>query len=439
MLGGCTENMIKTVKTRFRRKWTAATYHIRKARQRLCKLKRLLQCVDHQKVIPQAALACFSLFERVCCQVYIHPFHRNTATGRLELRRLRGLCLHYISLLLFGFNLAHKATAAVHHVILHGLLELETMLCIGLLITFFTGSVLLLGPVLRAGETVRLLNALEQPLEAMGKHTGRKVSLYGDTSSSLRIIFFAVLAFLFTSTASFSFICPDLRSFIVPLLTSLGLLPAGPTLNIIWRILFFPVEYIALAVPVSTAAYTTNIGHLLIGVCKTYWAEMGTIPIENVESRKFVERLYIQLQLLNAGANSIVRHMLPYLAVAAVSGIVTSLFIFLRHQGGSTGSELMIRSVMGSIGILCVIVMMWMTYDALAVLRLADDVRVKLNWKGDPALREMAKLDRLGFLKRAAALRPFFVPVGPFTNFSLEVIIAVWEEIPNQLLWLLSY
>ena len=103
------------------------------------------------------------------------------------------------------------------------------------------------------------------------------------------------------------------------------------------------MECIALAVPVSTAAYTANIGHPMIGVCKTYWAEMRTIPIENVESGR---------------------------------------------------------------------------------------------------LSNVVEWERVWFLKAVTsciALRLIFLPVGPFSSFSIGVTIVMWEEIINQLLMLLSY
>ena len=80
-----------------------------------------------------------------------------------------------------------------------------------------------------------------------------------------------------------------------------------------------------------------------------------------------------------------------------------------------------------------------MAQDTLAVLRVSEQVLATLRFQADPSVREMAELDRLGFLKRAKALRPLFVSVGQFTNFNLRVLISMLEEIMNQLLMLLAY
>ena len=416
----------------------AAPQRIRNLRQNF-QTKELIEHVKHRDLILQLAHTSFSLFERACSLAYIVPFRRNTTSGKLEMLPPRALCLHYLALVIFGFNLVHKAAAAVQQAVYHQLLELDTMFSVGLFIAYFTGFAILLGPILKAAETVEVLNALERPLKEMGKYTGRKVSQYSDISSSLRVICFAILGFVFTFGASIiNLISPDLPSFIAPFLMNHGLLPNGPMLSIFWRILFFPVEYIILAVPVSITTYTINMGHLVIGVFKTYWAELGTIPIENVQSRKVVEMLYVELQILNVVGNQIIHHMLPCAMLACGSAIVTCLFIFLKHYDQST-IAMLVSTSSGCVGITCLLVMIWMAYDTLVVLRMSEQVLAKLKFKADPFLREMTELDRLGFLKRALAFRPLLVSVGQFTNFNLGVTVALCEEIINQLLMLLAY
>ena len=71
-------------------------------------------------------------------------------------------------MLIFGFNLAHKTAGAVQQAMYHEQLELETLFAIGIFITFLTGLTMLLGPLLKAVETVQLLSTLEQPLDFPG-------------------------------------------------------------------------------------------------------------------------------------------------------------------------------------------------------------------------------------------------------------------------------
>ena len=54
-------------------------------------------------------------------------------------------------------------------------------------------------------------------------------------------------------------------------------------------------------------------------------------------------------------------------------------------------------------------------------------------------LRGMTKKQRMNIMKRAQALRAVNFPTGPFAEFSLNVTINIWEEVLNQLLFLLSF
>ena len=75
------------------------------------------------------------------------------------------------------------------------------------------------------------------------------------------------------------------------------------------------------------------------------------------------------------------------------------------------------------------------SYDALQLTKAAEEVIANLhsvkNFHG-------GGLRGRGVLKRAKAFRPIKYPVWVFGEFSIEVPIIIWDEILNQLLFLLT-
>ena len=85
-------------------------------------------------------------------------------------------------------------------------------------------------------------------------------------------------------------------------------------------------------------------------------------------------------------------------------------------------------------------VVFWMAYDMVLVARASEEVlrRIKSfneHWRENG----ISDLQRLGLLKRAKAMRPIGVPIGEFGEMSLDVPVIMWDEILNQLLFLLSF
>ena len=86
-------------------------------------------------------------------------------------------------------------------------------------------------------------------------------------------------------------------------------------------------------------------------------------------------------------------------------------------------------------------VVFWITYDIVLVARASEEVLGKLRTFDEPYWREksVSSLLRSQFLKRAKACRPIEIPIGTFGEFSLDVPVIMWDEILNQLLFLLSF
>ena len=85
-------------------------------------------------------------------------------------------------------------------------------------------------------------------------------------------------------------------------------------------------------------------------------------------------------------------------------------------------------------------VIFWVAYDIALIGRACEEVLGKLKsfdegWRGNG----ISDLQRSRFIKRARACRPIQIPIGSFGEFSLDVPVIMWDEILNQLLFLLNF
>ena len=79
-------------------------------------------------------------------------------------------------------------------------------------------------------------------------------------------------------------------------------------------------------------------------------------------------------------------------------------------------------------------------HELVGYTRLSQGILARLLSLDESYLNGKTRKERIGILKRAKAFRPFLTPVGPrpFCNGSIGVNQVVWEEILNQVLFLVS-
>ena len=155
-----------------------------------------------------------------------------------------------------------------------------------------------------------------------------------------------------------------------------------------------------------------------------------------LEQRKELELLYITLEV----HTKIVRNyhvIINFSNLINLGGaIVLCLYIPLRHPEVPALLNLCFLLV----GIIVLGVCLWWSYDVVLLIRASEDVLGKLKtFDGNWREKGISDLQRLRFLKRAKACRPVDVPIGIFGEFSLDVPVIMWDEILNQLLFLLSF
>ena len=77
-------------------------------------------------------------------------------------------------------------------------------------------------------------------------------------------------------------------------------------------------------------------------------------------------------------------------------------------------------------------------YDAVAVKRAGDEVLGNLQSKTASYFSRLKPAEKREMMRRARALRPVCMEMGSFTEITLEVFMSIWDEILNQLVFLLS-
>ena len=88
--------------------------------------------------------------------------------------------------------------------------------------------------------------------------------------------------------------------------------------------------------------------------------------------------------------------------------------------------------------IVVVCVISWVVYDFVMVKRAADQVAVMLQSRTEPFYNRLSLIQRKELNRRARALRPVRISIGNFADVSLEVLVNMWDEVLNKLLFLLS-
>ena len=85
------------------------------------------------------------------------------------------------------------------------------------------------------------------------------------------------------------------------------------------------------------------------------------------------------------------------------------------------------------------LVVFWLCYDIVLLTRDSECMKAQLWSHEAPYARLTPKSEMTCAMKRAKALRVIEIPVGNFSDFSINLPIAIWDEIVNQVLFLLSF
>ena len=81
----------------------------------------------------------------------------------------------------------------------------------------------------------------------------------------------------------------------------------------------------------------------------------------------------------------------------------------------------------------------WTSYQIISVVGLSEEVIGVLKLTGIDDHRSVPAAFKTFMAKKGKATRALYYRIGHFSDFSLGVPIGIWDEIINQLLFLLSF
>ena len=158
------------------------------------------------------------------------------------------------------------------------------------------------------------------------------------------------------------------------------------------------------------------------------------MPVNGFREWEEVEFLYRSMKLYNGVLMSWMEQLLPSVVFSVCSSITILLYVTVRPSG----LPFFVYVWFPLVGIVAICVVSWLVYDAVVIKRAAEQIlgvlqsQMKLIHWG-------LSLDRRRELsRRARALRPIQLSFGNFSDVSLEVLANIWDEVLNQLLFLLS-
>ena len=157
--------------------------------------------------------------------------------------------------------------------------------------------------------------------------------------------------------------------------------------------------------------------------------------ISDMESRAVVERLYNYCQLHNRVVHNWLKFMLPPTISGVSTAVIVTTFVSIRY----TELPLIFYVFYPNSAFNLMFILFWMCYDMVRLIRASEYIIGQLLSHDAEYLKSMPRAVRIQVLKTARAMKPLEFPLGDFAEFSLNLPVTIWEEILNQVLFLLSF
>ena len=154
-----------------------------------------------------------------------------------------------------------------------------------------------------------------------------------------------------------------------------------------------------------------------------------------MESRAVVERLYNYCQLHNRVVHNWLKFMLPPTISGVSTAVIVTTFVSIRY----TELPLIFYVFYPNSAFNLMFILFWMCYDMVRLIRASEYIIGQLLSHDAEYLKSMPRAVRIQVLKTARAMKPLEFPLGDFAEFSLNLPVTIWEEILNQVLFLLSF
>ena len=159
------------------------------------------------------------------------------------------------------------------------------------------------------------------------------------------------------------------------------------------------------------------------------------VDLVDVESWTKVEHLYKCMRLHNTILSNWIKCLVPPVIFIWVAVVTVLLYITFRPSG----LPMLVYCWFPLVAVCSLFILTWLLYDAVTTKRSADEVLSKLQSRTSgfcTTLRQPA--ERKEFKSRSRALQPVRLTIGELTEATVEMIVSIWEEVLNQLLFLLT-
>ena len=154
-----------------------------------------------------------------------------------------------------------------------------------------------------------------------------------------------------------------------------------------------------------------------------------------MEGRAVVERLYIFLQYQFRVYTTWLKFQLPPTILSVSVAVIITAFVSIRY----TDLPLILYIFYPNTAFNLMLIVFWLCYDCVRVTRASEEIIGRLQSENAGYFRPFPRAERIQVLKRAKIMKEFEFPLGTYSEVTLNLPIAMWEEILNQVLFLLSF
>ena len=154
-----------------------------------------------------------------------------------------------------------------------------------------------------------------------------------------------------------------------------------------------------------------------------------------MNGRAQLEHFYICYELYNRVCYVWVKFMLPATIFSVSLTTIVTTFISIRY----TELPFMYYIFFVNTAFTLMLIIFWLCYDLVLITRDSEGILSQLLSYEAQHLRHMPKAIKTQVMKKARAMRVIEFPIGDFADFAISLPIAIWEEIVNEVLFLLSF
>ena len=147
-----------------------------------------------------------------------------------------------------------------------------------------------------------------------------------------------------------------------------------------------------------------------------------------------LEWLYVCGQVYNTVLDVWYKLVVPPAFFNGGVTIVIASFLTMRY----THLPWYIYIIFPYVAVLFTVILFALCYDGILAMRESEESLSILRSRQKQYFLRLPLEERKAMMRRAKALRTTFFSVGNFTEFNMEVPIGVWDEIVNQLMFLLT-